>query len=222
MNFLRVAPLAVLAVLALTACPDPAKNKPKAQVTAAPAEPAHPAGAPAPPAIPGTPLRFSEAGSSISWTGAKVTASHAGTFQKFNGAIGLVDGDPAKSVVYVSVVTDSIFTADSADLLEHLKGADFFDVQKFPLATFRSTAISAGGGGSATHSVTGLLELHGVTKTITFPATITAAADAVTVRAEFALNRKDFGISYPGKPDNLIRDEVVLKLDITAKPSQGG
>lgn len=146
MNFLRVAPLAVLAVLALTACPDPAKNKPKAQVTAAPAEPAHPAGAPAPPAIPGTPLRFSEAGSSISWTGAKVTASHAGTFQKFNGAIGLVDGDPAKSVVYVSVVTDSIFTADSADLLEHLKGADFFDVQKFPLATFRSTAISAGGG----------------------------------------------------------------------------
>jgi polyisoprenoid-binding protein YceI len=65
--------------------------------------------------------------------------------------------------------------------------------------------------------VTGNLELHGVTKSITFPATITVQGDAVTVKADFAINRKDFGIVYPGKPDDLIKDEVLLKLNIAGK-----
>jgi hypothetical protein len=38
------------------------------------------------------------------------------------------------------------------------------------------------------------------------------------VKSEFAINRKDFNIVYPGKPDDLIKDEVLLKLDIAAKP----
>ncbi|MEW5739240.1 MAG: YceI family protein [Myxococcota bacterium] len=212
--------LPLAAVLLLTACPDPAKDKPKAQVAPAPAEARKPAPAapPAPPPLPGTPLRFSEAGSTIAWVGAKVTASHAGTFQKFSGTVGLVDGDPTKSAVYVSIVTDSIFSADDPRLVTHLKGEDFFDVAKFPYATFRSTAITAGGEAGATHTVTGVLDLHGVQKTISFPATIAVEKDAVAVKAEFSMNRKDFGIVYPGKPDNLIRDDVALKLNITARP----
>ncbi len=40
----------------------------------------------------------------------------------------------------------------------------------------------------------------------------------LSAKAEFDLNRKDFGVLYPGKPDNLIRDEVVIKFDVkTAK-----
>jgi polyisoprenoid-binding protein YceI len=65
--------------------------------------------------------------------------------------------------------------------------------------------------------VTGNLELHGVTKSITFPATIKMSADAVDVDAEFAINRKDFGIVYAGKPDDLIKDDVLIKLEIRAK-----
>jgi polyisoprenoid-binding protein YceI len=91
-------------------------------------------------------------------------------------------------------------------------------VATYPTATFTSTAITAGGEKGATHTVTGTLDLHGVKKSITFPATISVSPEAVTVKAEFALNRKDFNIVYPGKPDDLIRDEVVLKLDVTAKP----
>jgi polyisoprenoid-binding protein YceI len=100
----------------------------------------------------------------------------------------------------------------------HLKSPDFFDVAQFPTATFTSTAIKAGAEGGATHTVTGTLDLHGVKKSITFPATIAVGADTVSVKSEFAINRKDFNIVYPGKPDDLIKDEVLLKLDIAAKP----
>ena len=65
--------------------------------------------------------------------------------------------------------------------------------------------------------VTGSLTLHGVTKTLSFPADITVGAEQVDVKAEFALNRKDFGIVYPGKPDDLIADNVLLTLDVHAK-----
>ena len=70
------------------------------------------------------------------------------------------------------------------------------------------------------NTLTGDLELHGVTKSITFPADVQVAEDAVTVKAEFAINRKDFNINFPGKPNDLIRDNVVLKLDIKATPGE--
>jgi polyisoprenoid-binding protein YceI len=64
--------------------------------------------------------------------------------------------------------------------------------------------------------VTGNLQLHGVTKSITFPATIVVTPGAINVDGTFAINRKDFGINYAGAADNLIRDEVVLTLKIRA------
>jgi polyisoprenoid-binding protein YceI len=63
--------------------------------------------------------------------------------------------------------------------------------------------------------------LHGVKKTISFLATITVGADAVSGTAEFVINRKDFGIVYPGHTDDLIRDEVVLKLSLKAPRKKG-
>ena len=65
------------------------------------------------------------------------------------------------------------------------------------------------------------MKLHGITRSISFPAAITVSDDAVKVAAEFAIDRQDFNISYPGKPDDLIRDDVVIKLDITGKPTGG-
>ena len=55
-------------------------------------------------------------------------------------------------------------------------------------------------------------------KSITFPADISVSDSAVTVKAEFAINRRDFNINYPGMPNDLIRDNVVIKLDINATP----
>ena len=67
-----------------------------------------------------------------------------------------------------------IHSTDTPDLTKHLKTADFFDVAKYPEATFVSTAIKPGGEKGASHTVTDNLTLHGATKSITFPATIAA------------------------------------------------
>jgi len=64
----------------------------------------------------------------------------------------------------------------------------------------------------------GNLDLHGVKKSVSFPAEIQASPKALSVKAEFAINRRDFNINYPGMPNDLIRDQVVLKLDIKATP----
>jgi len=161
---------------------------------------------------------FTNQGSTFGFTGAKVTAKHEGSFEKFQGTIQVPDGDPAKGQVTLEVETASL-KIDPEKLAGHLKTADFFDVEKFPKATFVSTGVKSGGDGGATHTITGNLTLHGVTKTISFPANVKLEGDAVKVTSEFAINRKDFGIVYPGKPDDLIRDDVLIKLDINAKKS---
>jgi polyisoprenoid-binding protein YceI len=161
---------------------------------------------------------FSNDGSQIAWVGAKVTGKHDGSFGAFRGTVTVPEGDATKASVKVEIDSASL-AADDPKLTGHLKSPDFFDVAKFPKATFTSTSIKAGGDKGATHTVTGNLELHGVTKSITFPATIKTSGEAVDVDAEFAINRKDFGLVYPGKPDDLIKDDVLLKLKVRAKKS---
>jgi polyisoprenoid-binding protein YceI len=74
--------------------------------------------------------------------------------------------------------------------------------------------MKPGGDKGATHTVAGNLTLHGVTKSVTFPATIAVSPGVITVESTFAINRKDFGINYAGAADNLIRDEVLLTLHV--------
>jgi polyisoprenoid-binding protein YceI len=82
-----------------------------------------------------------------------------------------------------------------------------------------STEIKRDG---AAYVVTGNLELHGVTKSVTFPATIDVTPSAVAVKAEFGVNRKDFGIVYPGAADDLIKDNVLLQISLTAPRTKPG
>lgn len=201
------------AVIALfAACANPADNAPKATVSEA-ASPA--ASAASAPATKGTKISFAADTATIDFTGSKVTGIENGAFKKFTGAIDLVEEKAEKSSVTVNIDMNSVETK-IGKLTEHLKSPDFFDVAKFPNATFTSTEIKSGGEKSATHTVTGTLDLHGVKKTVSFPATINVSADTVTMVSEFAINRKDFGIVYAGKADDLIRDEVVLKLSVKA------
>lgn len=205
MNSSRTNSIILCSLLLLTACSDPAADKPK--VTATEAVPI------ATPATTGERYSISNDNSKIEFVGSKVTGSHNGSFQKFSGTIDYA-GQPEKSQVSVNIDMNSVET-DTAKLTEHLKTADFFEVSKYPQATFQSTEIKAGGEKGGTHTVTGNLQLHGVTKSITFPATINVTGDAVTVDSTFAINRKDFGINYAGAADNLIRDDVVLTLKIS-------
>jgi polyisoprenoid-binding protein YceI len=205
---MRLLLLSILTVALLTfACADPAANKTKATVgNAAPeSEAAKPANAET---LPITPEN-----SKVEFVAAKVTRSHNGSFRRFNGTIDLVGDAPERSRVAVDIEANSVVT-DEDGLTKHLQTPDFFDVAKFPKVTFKSTKIEPAGG--ANYSVTGNFELHGVVSSITFPATIQVAPDKVTVNAEFAINRKDWNLTYPGKADDLIRDGVVIKLSINA------
>jgi polyisoprenoid-binding protein YceI len=152
--------------------------------------------------------------SRIEFVASKVTGSHNGSFKDFSGEIDYA-GQIEKSRVSVMIQMNSVEVNDEG-LTKHLKTADFFDVAKFPQSTFTSTEIKPGGDKGASHTVTGNFTLHGVTKSIAFPATITVAGDVITVESTFSINRKDFGINYAGAADNLIRDEVVMSLHIKA------
>lgn len=205
----------------LFACADPAKNVTPAQVSPPPA-PKTEVAAPKsdmPPGVAAIPAgKALVATGTIGFTGAKITRSHDGTLSDWTGTL-YVDGDKLTGLS-VNVPVGTLKT-DTPKLDEHLKSADFFDVGKWPTATFTSTAIKEGppadgklAGANAT--VTGDLTIRDVTRSVTFPAVIEVTPGTVKARTEFFINRKDFGIVYPGKPDDLIKDEVVLRIDFTA------
>jgi len=195
-----------LCALLSYACADPAANKPKASVGEATSEKTAPKQG-------GETLTISPANSNVDFVAAKVTRSHNGSFKQFSGTIDLLNSDPLQSIVSVTIETASVVT-DEPDLTKHLQTPDFFDVTKYPKANFVSTKIESNAANGATHTITGNFDLHGIKKSISFPATVQVGPTNVSVNAEFAINRKDFGLVYPGKADDLIKDGVVIKLNL--------
>ena len=152
--------------------------------------------------------------SRIEFVGAKVTRDHQGRFNKFDGWLEYAEGKPSR-IAFDIDLTD-IWT-DTEKLTEHLKSPDFFDAAKYPKATFVSTSLTeapAGSPGGATHTVKGNLNLHGVEKEVTSPVVAKQSAEGVRTTSEFTINRHDWGISYRGMADDLIKDEVLIKLDL--------
>jgi len=204
--------LVLFLAIFLAACADPAANKPKATTAntqnAAANEKKEIKG--------GKALPITPENSKIEFTGSKVTGSHDGGFKSFKGTIDLVNNKPEESSVSVNIEMNSVFT-NADGLTKHLQTPDFFDVEKYPKATFASTKIVADAEkGAGNYTITGDLNLHGTIKSISFPAKITVGDSDVSVDAEFSINRKDFGIAYAGKADDLIRDDVVIKLSLKA------
>src|SRR3954464_14412895 len=206
MRFQTLSIAIFLCVLLSNACADPAANKPKASVGEATSEKTAPKQG-------GETLTITPENSKIDFVAAKVTRSHNGSFKRFTGTVDLLNSDPLQSVVSIAIETASVET-DEPDLTKHLQTPDFFDVAKYPKANFVSTKIEPSTANGATHSITGNFDLHGIKKSISFPSTIQVGPTSVSVNAEFAINRKDFGLVYPGKADDLIKDGVVIKLNL--------
>lgn len=202
---LGIVALILSALFLVAACADPAADKSKAVTGEATT-------AASPQTAQGQKYSINNQNSKIDFVASKVTGSHNGSFKEFSGVIDYA-GQPEKSQVTVTIDMNSVAT-DADGLTQHLKTPDFFDVAKFPQAKFTSTEIKPGGDKGASHTVTGNFELHGVTKSISFPATISATPDSVSVESTFSINRKDFGINYAGAADNAIRDGVVMTLHI--------
>ncbi len=205
-----------LAMAFVAACKSEIDNKPAATVSEpAAAEKAEEAKeAPAEVAQALKQVEVQKEGSSIGWVGAKVTGDHTGGFNEWSATASIDEKGNLVGVKF-EVDTTSVFS-DNDMLTDHLKSEDFFDVAKYPKSTFVSTSITEQAADGATHQVKGNLELRGVTKEIQFPATITSEGGKVTAKSEFTLNRSDFGITYTGKADDLIKEEVLMKLSFTA------
>jgi polyisoprenoid-binding protein YceI len=158
-------------------------------------------------------VKLDQAGSRVGFVGAKVTADHEGSFKEIAGSLTLADdGKPTSLEVTAKLAS---LETDAADLTKHLLTADFFDAPTYPEAKFVSTAIrEKAGEGGATHELEGELTLHGQTKVVTFPATVEVTDEAAKGTAEFKIDRKLWGITYPGMQDDLIKDEVLLKLSL--------
>ncbi len=193
----------------LVGCANPAADAPKAEVEDLAETPAPEETAAADDAM-AAGVEYGLAGT-IGFVGSKVTGSHEGGFEAFEGTATVVDGQIVGSKVELTIDTTSLW-ADSERLTGHLKSADFFEVETYPTSSFASSSIAAQEDG--TYLVTGALDLHGVEKEISFPASIELTAEGFQAKAEFSINRFDFGIEYPGKKDDLIREEVLIRFDL--------
>jgi polyisoprenoid-binding protein YceI len=202
----------IVAAAALAGCAkNPAEDVPKADVSSSTNAPAG-----SPSAAGGKTYAFGPNGSSIEFTGSKVTGSHKGGFGQFAGELHVVNGKVADTGNKLVINTTSIWS-DNDRLTGHLKTPDFFDVAKYPTATFETSTVAQTPSNSI---VAGNLTLHGITKHISFPAKVQVSDQAVDVSAQFFINRFDFEMKYPGKADDLIRKEVVLNLKLKATPGK--
>jgi len=151
-----------------------------------------------------------------------------GQFEKVNGTLELDDKDITKSTVEVTIDLASINTHD-AKRDGHLKSPDFFDVAKYPTATFKSTKVQKVG--KTKLKVTGDLSLHGVTKPVVLEVESLSQPYATpfgtTVRGIHAtgkIDRKDFEITWNKAIDNggvLVGNEVSLDLNAEVSEKKG-
>ena len=142
-----------------------------------------------------------------------------GSFARFSGTIDIDRNHLEKSSVTASIPAASIETG-IAKRDEHLRGGDFFDVQKFPEIVFRSTGVKRTGPGVG--DITGDLTMHGVTRTITLHAQLLGAADNQTNRWRITtapIKRSEFGLVWSKSVEivSMIGDEVGLDIEIEAR-----
>src|SRR5688572_1547959 len=163
----------IVTVAGLAGCAkNPAENVPKADVSSSSNAATRSAGASAEKTY-----AFTPAGSSIEFVGSKVTGSHKGGFKQFAGELRVIDGKVADTGNKVVINTTSLWS-DTERLTLHLKNPDFFDVAKYPTATFETSTVTPTPSNSI---VAGNLTLHGVTKHISFPAKVQVSEQAVDV-----------------------------------------
>ena len=179
--------------------------------------------------------------SKIEWVGTKVSGYHTGVVPLKSGDINVKNGEVTGGKFIMDLANMQVVgpkgsdTSSNKKLLGHLKSADFFDVEKNPEGVFELTGVKPYTGSAIkdtvdprqdeiskyrvtdpTHLVSGNLTLKGVTKNIEFPARINVSGNAAEAIAKFNINRKDWGIVYAGKPDDLIRDAIHLGISIKA------
>lgn len=163
----------------------------------------------------------------LKWIGSKVTGRHEGIIPVSKGylkvqGLNLVGGE---FILNVSGLEVRDLEGDEKQKLEnHLKSEDFLAVDSFPEGRLEITKVESVSGipecPSCNTRITGNLTLRGITKSISFPATLNLTPEKISAQANFNINRLDWNIRYQGRKDDLIRSEVNIDLNLEATPEK--
>ncbi|MFB7336942.1 YceI family protein [Streptomyces adustus] len=145
-----------------------------------------------------------------------------GKFNDFTGSLRLDGRNPAASTATIDITMDSIDTG-SADRDGHLKSADFFKTDEFPVMTFRSTKAEALGGDD--FRITGDLTILGVTRQLSIDLEFSGAAkdpfgnERVGFEGKAEILRSEWGLTWNAALETggvLVSDKIKLHFDISA------
>ncbi|MGB6742020.1 MAG: YceI family protein [Terracidiphilus sp.] len=144
-----------------------------------------------------------------------------GSFTGLSGVLTEHATDASLSTIEASFSVDSLSTGD-AQRDGHLKSADFFDAEKFPTLSFKSTTVTRKG--EDEYAVTGDLTIHGVSKPVTFAVEGPSAPGKdpwgntkIGLSATAKINRKDFGLSWNSALETggvLVGEDVAITLEV--------
>ncbi len=159
--------------------------------------------------------------SGVSFTIRHFVSNVPGRFKDFDGSIKYDAQNPAASSVNFTIQAASIDT-DNPDRDTHLRGDDFFSVEKFPTLSFSSTSVKALD--ADTLEVTGELTMKGVTKKVTVPVELlgsvkTPRGEKAGFETAFKLDRKEYGITWNRALDAggaVLGDDVKISISIEA------
>ncbi len=153
-----------------------------------------------------------------------MTAKVRGTFESFSGKIEVAE-DLTKSEVEVSIETASVNTS-ATDRDNHLRSADFFDVDHFPTMTFVSTDIRDLGEGR--FEVQGDLTIRDTTRPVTLDTSFLGLItdpwgnSKAVIEATTKINREDWGLTWNAALETggvLVSKEITLELEVQAAKS---
>lgn len=169
-------------------------------------------------------------GSQIEWKGFKPTGTHNGTISIKNGEISTTDDVVVSGdfVIDMTTITSHDLEGEKKVNLEsHLKGTiegkegDFFNVTKYPEATFEITDMAAIE--NDRFNLSGNLKIKDVENNITFPVLATVKGDSLVIKSEtFTIDRTKWNVNYGSKSvfdnlgDNFVNDEIELKITVKA------
>ncbi|MCB0819705.1 MAG: YceI family protein [Bacteroidetes bacterium] len=168
--------------------------------------------------------------SKVAWLAKKVTGEHNGTVAIKSGDLKVENGNVSAGKFVLDMSTITVLDLEdpeyNAKLTGHLKSPDFFAVETSPESVFEIVSVEAIPGAAAgqpNYNVKGNLTIKGISKAITFPATINVEENAVSAQAEFAVDRTAWDIQYgSGKffqdlGDKMIYDDFTINFSIVAK-----
>jgi len=131
----------------------------------------------------------------------------AGVFKGFKGTIAFDEQNPAASKFEVTIDAATINTGNGLQN-KHAKSDEWFDVAKYPQISFKSKSITKAGSG---YQVTGDLNLHVVTKSISFPFTFAKTPTGGLFKGAFTVNRNDYKL---GKPGGDVGESIKVDLSV--------